>query len=222
MPGRDPNWEVDLIWKYLGDTSTPGRKTGDWFSFMDPGGTLDDRKAVYDKLTSSAADTDPDMTQLRSAMIPWNQRHDGIIKAFKSELACGSVVKLSFMKYMGWSAGEPKSRALDYKGWNGVLWIVKSLRAGQAVRCYLRSKDHYVGIVGCRGKKMHPEADDSDAAKTWEFLVMDPWAGGATTGSTTIQYAGVQTKFLGVAAQIGKKIVYDSIEVYSVEGPFPW
>src|SRR6185369_12181754 len=93
-------------------------------------------------------------------------------------------------KYMGWSAGEPKSRTLDYKGWNGVLWIVKSLRAGQAVRCYLRSKDHYVGIVGCRGKKMHPEADDSDAAKTWEFLVMDPWAGGATTGSTTIQYAG--------------------------------
>ncbi|MEP6850059.1 MAG: hypothetical protein ABI999_14465 [Acidobacteriota bacterium] len=222
MSSRDASWEVDLIWKYLSETSTPGVKTGDWFSSMDPGGTLNDRHTVYDMLTSSAADTNPDMTQLRAAMIPWNQRHAGIIKAFKSELACGSVVKLSFMKYMGWGSGEQKSRSLDFKGWNGVLWVVKSLRAGQPVRCYLKAKNHYVGIVGCRGKKMHPDADDSDAAKEWEFLVMDPWAGGASTGSTTISYAGIQTKFLGIAKQVGLKIVYDSIDIYSVEGPFPW
>ncbi|MEP6848862.1 MAG: hypothetical protein ABI999_08385 [Acidobacteriota bacterium] len=77
-------------------------------------------------------------------------------------------------------------------------------------------------IVGCRGKRVHPEATDEDAYKNWEFLVIDPWAGGASTGSTTILYAGIQTKFLGIAAQVGLKIVYDSIEIYSVEGPFAW
>ena len=99
---------------------------------------------------------------------------------------------------------------------------VKSLRAGQPVRCYLRAKNHYVGIVGCRGKKVRPDALDSDAYKDWEFLVVDPWAGGASTGATTILYAGTQTKFLGIATQVGSKIVYDSIEIFSVEGPFPW
>jgi len=212
MAHRDGSWEVDLVWQYLHETATPGRPTDGWYKKMDPAGLLDDRRHVYDMLVGDPSHTNPSVDQLRASMVPWNQRNAGIIKAFKSELACGSVVKLTFRKYMGWGGAEPPQRSVSYRGWNGVNWIVKSLRAGKPVRAYLKKKNHYVGIVGFR----------SGAFMRYEFLCIDPWAGGAATGTTTIVYAGATTKFLGIARHDGTKLMYDGYEITDVEGYYPF
>ena len=108
---RDGSWDVDLIWKYFHETPGPASGAATWYQFMDPDGDLNDRKKVYAMLVSEHTHTNPDTSNLRQSKIPWNQRNAGIMKAFrtkmklseaKSELACGSVVKLTFMKYMGW------------------------------------------------------------------------------------------------------------------------
>jgi hypothetical protein len=222
MSSCDSTWEVDLICEYLHNTSDPGRSTGQWFKEMDPAGTLNDRKHVYDMLTGDPSHSNPGVGNLRTSMIPWNQRNAGIIKAFKTELACGSVVKLTFRKYMGWGGSEPPRRSVGHRKWNAVLWIVNSLRAGRPVRAYLRKKDHYVGIVGFKGASVHREAPQGDAYKNYEFLIIDPWAGGAATGATTITYSGAMTKFLGIARQVGWKIMYDGYEITDVEGYHPF
>ncbi|MGH8587877.1 MAG: hypothetical protein ACREXX_00645 [Gammaproteobacteria bacterium] len=222
MPTRDENWEVDLLWQHLHETGSPGRPTEGWYKEMDPTGTLDDPRHVYEMLVGEPSHTNPDLAQLPASMIPWNQRNAGIIKVFKTELACGSVVKLTFRKYMGWGRNEPNSRSVNYRGWNAVNWIVQSLRAGKPVRAYLKAKNHYIGIVGFQGRSVHPEAPKTDAFMRFDFLCIDPWAGGAATGTTTIVYAGATTKFLGIARQDGTKLMYDGYEITDVEGSFPF
>lgn len=222
MATRDGTWEVDLIWKYFQETSTFGSPTEDWYKKMDSAGSLDNRKHVYDLLVSDPAHTNPSVAQLPTSMIPWNQLNAGIVEVFHSEYACGSVVKLAFRKYMGWGRGEPPQRSVGHRGWHAVSWLVKSLKAGMPARVYLKQKDHYVGLVGFRGKSVHREAPPGDAYKQYEFLCIDPWPGGAATGATTILYAGAHTKFLGVARQVGTKIMYDGFEITALEGYHPF
>src|SRR5215203_93348 len=97
MSTCDANWDVDLICQHLKQSSAKIGPTGQWYKLMDPGGTLDDRSYVFDMLTNDPAHTDPN--DVSQSMIPWNQLNAGIVKVFKSEYACGSVVKLAFTKY---------------------------------------------------------------------------------------------------------------------------
>lgn len=214
MATRDGTWEVDLIWKYFQETGAAGSPTDDWYKKMDPAGSLDDRKHVYDLLVTEPAHTNPSGAELPTSMIPWNQLNDGIIKTFHTRLACGSVVKITFRKYMGWGRGHLPLRSVSQRGWHAVDWLVKSLKAGMPARAHLKAKNHYVGIVGFRRIPA--------AGVLHEFLVIDPWAGGARTGATTILYAGGTTAFLGVARQAGSKIMYDGYEVTSLEGHHPF
>jgi hypothetical protein len=62
---------------------------------MDPAGSLDDRKHVYDLLVTESAHTNPSGAQLPTSMIPWNQLNGDIINTFNTQLACGSMVKLT-------------------------------------------------------------------------------------------------------------------------------
>jgi hypothetical protein len=174
-------------------------------------------------LLNDAGQTNPaDNDKRAESMIPWNQNNDGIVKSFKSNLACGSVVKIAFIKYMGWPGfvkgkqHEPPRRSMAHKNWNGLKYIIKSLDAGKPVRVFLKAKNHHVGIVGYRPLPM------AVADTQYEFLVMDPWAGGARTGTETIKYAGKDTKFLGIGKQDGNKIVYDGYDVTDVDGWHPF
>jgi hypothetical protein len=226
MENSDGSWDVDLVRKYLFQTSSPGVKTGEWFKYMDPKGTLDNRKYVYEMLVGKTPESDtnpPDQEALRKSMIPWNQQHDGMIKAFGNNKACGSVVKLTFQKYMGWPAGtnNPRTRSIPYGSWNPVLWTVKSIRSGQPVRASLRSMHHYIGIVGFQGISVKPGAPKTDENTIFKFLCIEPWAGGARTGKVTINYAK-PTAFLGIAHQVGTKIVYDGAHITEVAGYFPF
>jgi len=214
MAPRDGTWEVDLIWKYFEDTGTAVSSTESWYKKMDPAGSLDDRKHVYKLLLDEPAHTNPSGADLPTSMIPWNQQNDGIIKTFDTNLACGSLVKLTFRKYMGWGRGEPLQRSVSQRGWDAVAWLIKSLKANMPVRAHLMAKNHYVGIVGFRRLQA--------AGVLHEFLVIDPWAGGAKTGSTTISYAGSTTAFLGIARQAGTKIMYDGYEITALEGYYPF
>lgn len=222
MARPDDDWDVDLIEKYLVSTSGPAIKTGEWYKFMDPTGKLNDRRYVYDMLTgkSSTSDTCPTLSNRDASMIPWNQNNKGILKAFgKRKLPCGSMVKLAFCKYMGWRyPTEPTNRSTSFPKWNAILWIVKSLRAGKPVRAKIDALHHYVGIVGFRDylKFAIPRADET---ATFEFLCIDPWAGGARTGEVKIKYAK-ETKFLGIAHQIGTNLKYDGAWITEVGGFF--
>lgn len=213
MSTCDANWDVDLICQHLKQSSAKVGSTGQWYKLMDPGGTLDDRSYVFDMLTNDPAHTDPN--DVSQSMIPWNQLNKGIVKVFKSEYACGSVVKLAFTKYMGWK-GEPRRRSMKHPRWDGLKWIKNSLAAGIPVRAYLQTRHHYVGIVGYSERLV---------MKTpLRFLIMDPWPGGADTGSTKFKYAGKDTMFLGEASVEDGKIVYDATkhEVTAVEGFHPF
>ena len=216
MSTCDASWDADLICKYLKDSRDKGKKTGGWYRFMDPNGTLDDRAHVFDMLLNDPANTNP--SDVGQSMIPWNQLNDGMVKAFNSRLACGSVVKITFTKYMGWSGKPIPNRKWNTRGWDGISWLKKSLAAGYPARAYLQTRHHYVGIVGyrVRGVAMFSSVN--------EFLIMDPWPGGADSGQNTIKYAGKETAFLGVAVERNGKIYYDKNdhEVTSVESFYPF
>ena len=216
MSACDANWDVDLICKYFKESSDKVGKTGSWYNHMDPGGALNDRKHVFDLLLNHRSDTNPSGDpELGQSMIPWNQLNTGIVKAFKTHLACGSVVKLTFSKYMGWNIkAEPPSRRLDHPRWDGIKWLKASLTAGKPVRVYLKSKNHYVGFVGFSERFVR--------IPPLKFLVLDPWPGGAETGGATIKYAGKDTKFLGEAWADGNSIVYDSHQITAVQGFHPF
>lgn len=212
----DASWDADLICKYFKDSSDKGKKTGGWYRFMDPNGTLDDRAHVFNMLLNEPDHTNP--PDVEQSMIPWNQLNAGMVKAFNSRFACGSVVKVAFTKYMGWSGKPIPVRKWNTRGWDGIAWLKKSLTAGYPARAYLQTRHHYVGIVGyrVRGLAMFSSVN--------EFLIMDPWPGGADTGSTTIKYAGKDTAFLGIAIERNGKIFYDANEheVTSVESFYPF
>ena len=226
MARPDNDWDVDLIEKYLLNTTGPGIKTGEWYKFMDPPGKLNDRRYVHDLLTGkkisapTVSDTCPDISKRDASMIPWNQNNKGILRAFgKMNLPCGSMVKLTFCKYMGWMyPKEPNNRGTSHPGWNAVLWIVKSLKAGKPVRAKIEALHHYVGIVGFRDC-LSFSLPRSDESATFEFLCIDPWAGGARTGEVKIKYAK-DTKFLGIARQIGTQLKYDGAWITEVGGFF--
>jgi len=225
MARPDNDWDVDLIKKYLLNTSGPGIKTGEWYKHMDPNGKLNNRHYVYDMLTgkTSTSNTSPNGSNIGVSMIPWNQRNEGILKAFRgiTRLPCGSMVKLTFAKYMGWPfPKEPSNRSTSFPKWNAILWIVKSLRAGKPVRAKIHALHHYVGIVGFRDsiKFALPRPDET---ATFDFLCIDPWAGGARTGSVTIKYAK-ETAFLGIAHQVGTRLKYDGAWITEVGGFFPF
>lgn len=212
MSSCDSNWDVDLICKYFKDSTGKVVQQGSWYKQMDPGGTLDDRKFVFD-LLKQPTHSNPSLSVRGQSMIPWNQLNDGIVKAFNTHLACGSVVKITFSKYMGWK-GEPRSRSLKHPKWDGISWIKKSLTAGVPVRAFLKTKHHYVGIVGFSERTFR--------VPSLKLLVMDPWPGGAETGATTLKYAGHDTLFLGEAFVYGDLIFYDSHKVTAVEGFHPF
>lgn len=208
---KDTSWTTDLIWHYLHETTSAAPPVGGWYKQMDPQNTLSDRHHVYEMLVDSLEHSDPLAHEIRGSMIPWNQRNAGMMAAFKTELACGSVVKIAFMRYMDWGGSETPSRDVNSKKFDAADWIVKSLYANRPVRAYLKKKNHYVGIVGHRG-----------TAGSIELLIMDPWPGGASTGATQLDYGGGKTKFLGVATQNGKFFDYDGVQITAVNGPHPW
>lgn len=216
---KDANWPIDLVWKYLHEASEPGARTGSWFKKMDPGGLLNDRHGVYEMLVDQPAHTNPSTEEeVAKSMIPWNQNNKGLLEAFDNKWACGSVVKLSFLKYMGWGNKDYKSKEVGSKGFDAAQWIAEGLWKGMAVRAHLGRKHHYVGIVGYRTTSY------SNAKKRfeYEFLVMDPWAGGAATGGNTIVYAGATTAFLGIMKEAGDQLPYDTFEATAVAGPHPF
>lgn len=218
---KDPNWTVDLIWKYLHDTKSPGKKTGDWYSLMDPSDQLADRHKVYEMLVGDPAASNPhDGAELEKSMIPWNQQNKNFKKKF-SKKPCGSLVKLTFWKYMGWGPEDPPSKNVRAKGFKPFQWIENSLRAGKPIRAHLPQAGHYVGIVGFRVRPGCTPTT-STCGPYYEFLILDPWAGGPANGRNTLRYGGGETAFLGVARQRGNKIVYDGSEIAAVEGTHPY
>ncbi|MGL4550196.1 MAG: hypothetical protein ACRC33_03325 [Gemmataceae bacterium] len=213
---RDGTWTVDLIWKYLHEVSKPGRRAGSWFDKMDPGGVLNDRHRVYEMLVDEPHHTNPQPDEVARSMIPWNQNNKELFEAFGKKWACGSVVKLSFLKYMNGGAGDQPAKGVDSKGFDAAAWVTQSLDKGRPVRAHLGEKHHYVGIVGYRAAAV------ATPTSRFEYLVMEPWAGGAATGGATIKYAGASTKFLGVMKEQAGRLEYDGYKVTSVSGPHPF
>ena len=207
-------WDVDLLWQYFHESTQPTKTTGTWYDIMDPDGALDDRRHVYDMLLGDRSHTDPTLAEVRTSMIPWNQRNSGIMKKFKSEKACGGLVKLTFWKYMGWGAKSPHyNRSTTPSGTRSIG--LRCLTAKNPVRAHLPAIHHYIGIVGYRSK-----------APKFEFLSIDPWPGHADTGRATFEYVApdgrtVKSKFLGIAYQIDEKLTYDGHAITHVGSYYP-
>ncbi|MEA2564674.1 MAG: hypothetical protein QOH06_6178 [Acidobacteriota bacterium] len=226
MSTCDGRWEVDLLCQYLHETRTPGLRTGDWYDKMDPKGTLNDRQIIYDALAGRGLygkHTNPQSkAEVAESMIPWNQQNTAIREAFNFKQCCGSVVKLTFRKYMGWGSGEPPYKREVSPKWNAANWIVRSLRAGKPVRAHVKGRDHFVGIVGFRGWSVPLEVSRTGTSQRYEFLCIDPWAGGPETATHEFDYAGGKTCFLWTVHQEGTKLKYDHYEIDEVEGTFPF
>ncbi|MEX2142441.1 MAG: hypothetical protein WD894_24515 [Pirellulales bacterium] len=211
---KDPSWTFDLIWKHLHENTTKAKRTH-WYGNMDPNGELDDRHRVYELLVDEPNHTYPrgaDATAAnevrKRSMIPWNQLHPGIIKTFKTKYACGSVMKITFEKYMGWGGGYPGEKDVRKKGFDAVAFTVRNIMSGKPVLARTadtRYGHHFVGIVGAR------------MAPAWEFLYIDPWAG----NGAPITYAGATTSFLGIIRQENGKLKYGSFDVNTVGGFVP-
>jgi hypothetical protein len=237
---KDPNWSIDLIWKYFHEDATKAKQVSH-YKFMDPKGDLDDRHNVYRTLVDDAAKTDSNWRSVRGdkysfndTMIPWNQNHPGMVKKFGGHLACGSVTKITFMKYMGWGENYPVQTSLNSRNVDAVVaLIVRNLLNGKPVLAKVASDTygwHFVGIVGCRPQAFASLAGSIDSelklaarrksAQQWDFLYLDPWAG-SVDGNNSITYAGATTRFLGIITQQGAKLKYGKHDVNSAGGHVP-
>jgi hypothetical protein len=210
---KDPYWHLDLIWKHLHEDATKS-KSIHWYQHMDPKGMLDDRHSVYEMLVEQPDHSAPSTNEIREqSMMPWNQLHPGMKTAFKTKYACGSVVKITFQKYMGWGGADPVERDVGKKGFDAVEFIVRNLINGRPVRARTadtRYGHHFVGIVGARTLEHLP----AKRRNKFEFLYIDPWAG----NGTPIKYAGATTSFLGIIHEEGDKLKYGLYDVNTVGG----
>ncbi len=218
---RDSYWQTDLIWHYFHDVQSKAAPRDSRYQYMDPLGELSNRHRVYELLVDESAHTYPpgssNSSNRNASKIPWNQTNAGFVKAVggtmdadgnPSVLWCGSLIKIVFMRYMGWSGGEPKQRSIKERNFDAVKWTIEKLKNKIPVRAFLGGH-HYVGIVGHHSNDGSPPAgaigprDDP----TTEFLCLDPWAYGID-GLDEATYAGTKTAFLGVIRQRGTSWTY--------------
>jgi hypothetical protein len=211
---KDSAWDIDLIWEFLHETATSGKKVGSWYNVMDPKSELNDRHEVYKFIVGDATSKfSGSSVSIESDMTPWNQKNKGIVKVFNTDRACGSVVKISFIKYMNWPAGEPPRQAVkSFSRTTATTWIERSLSAKQPIRAQIPLAHHYVGIVGF--KKQAPGKG--------KLLIIDPWYGGYATGGNVTKYGGGESPFLGIGTADGNDIIYDGQPVTSLEGYHPF
>jgi hypothetical protein len=212
---RDASWTTDLIWHYLHETKLKAPPQGDWYTNMDPLGELSDRHRVYEIIVDEADQTLANTQQkVSNSKIPWNQNNFGFLKTVNQKYNCGSLVKIFFTRYMGWSGAEPKSLSIKQKGFDAAAWVIKRLEKKSPVRLALGGH-HYVGIVGHRCLKTGPRGGACTGNN--EFLVIEPWSMG-TNVDTTMIYAGTETGFLQIATQEGDEWTYQSHSPSAVEG----
>jgi len=203
---RDPSWETDLIWEFFHQKPTEAHTWEKWFKDMDPGGELSDRRRIYNMLVGGSAATNPkSQDDVSKSLIPWNQNNTGFLKTVNGQLWCGSLVKIVFTRYMGWTGAEPKYRAVNAKGFDAAAWIIQKLKNKTPVRASLGGH-HYVGIVGHRAVSTVGN----------DFLCLEPWAGGINA-DTTVKYAGHDTGFLGIVEQRGSAWKYSGEQIIGVE-----
>lgn len=220
--GRDLSWTTDLIWQYLHQVKTEAKPRGHWYREMDPSNELSDRHQIYELLINEGNLTTKE--QVAASKIPWNQNNAGFLKTVNGQYYCGSLIKIVFTRYMGWSGDEPKSMSVGKKGADVARWVIKSLEDKKPVRVALSGK-HYVGIVGhrCRTTAPPPGAPGpASCSPRNEFLCIEPWAGGSSTGNGFIRYAGNDSCFLGIIQQDGAKWTYDGLVVSAVEFDKGW
>lgn len=216
---RDPSWQTDLIWHYFHEVTTEAKPWGDWYKDMDPFGELRNRHRIYELLVDNADQTNPSTQDLvGKSKIPWNQNNAGFLKTIGGKLFCGSLIKIVFTRYMGWSGVEPHSNDVDKKGFDAASWTIDNLRRKKPVRAGLGGH-HYVGIVGhrCRTIPLPPGiAGPLQCTVENEFLCLEPWAGGVLA-TDSITYAGTVTGFLGIIQQGGSTWKYGTLNVSLVE-----
>lgn len=217
---RDPSWDTDLLWHYFHEVSTPAKPRGDWYKGMDPGGELSDRHHVYEILVHGGAQTNPASdAETAVSKIPWNQNNGDFLKTVGGAEYCGSIVKIVFTRYMGWSGKEPTPVSVAKKGFDAASWTIDKLKRNIPVRVGFGGQ-HYVGIVGHRCVVTNPlpagvEGPRQCSSKN-EFLCIEPWAGGVM-GSDSITFAGETTSFLGIIKQNGSNWQYGTLAVTWVE-----
>ncbi|MGY3590359.1 hypothetical protein ACVIGB_010058 [Bradyrhizobium sp. USDA 4341] len=221
---RDPSWKTDLIWHYFHSVTTAAKAPAAYrkfYSNQDPGDELDNRHRVYEMLVDEPLNTRPvllatadeSMENYKKSKLPWNQNNAGFLKAVSNEYWCGSILKIVFVRYMGWKMVEPTARDQVSAGRDpgkAVDWTIKNLENKVPVRASLGGA-HYVGIVGHRTAG----ADD----KVTEFLCLDPWAYGIDGGNMDMKYAGTKTAFLGISKRDGAIWTYSNKAVAFVERP---
>lgn len=210
----DLSWENDLIWHYFHEIKTTAKPVGYWYKQMDPSGELNDRHRVYEMLLNEG---DPkDGREVAESKIPWNQNNSGFLKTAKTK-ACGTIIKIAFTRYMGWSNTQPKSLDIGKRGFDAARLVIDSLRDKKPVRVHLGK--HYVGIVGHRCRPAPAGAGTCSPQN--EFLCLEPWAG-SVTGDRSIHYAGHDTCFLGIIQQNGSTWQYGDLIANTVEFEASW
>ena len=221
---RDPSWKTDLIWHYFHTVTTEAKAPAAYrkfYSNQDASDELDSRHRVYEMLVDEqlhtlptlAATADASMENYKKSKLPWNQNNDGFLKAVNNEYWCGSIIKIVFVRYMGWKMAEPTARDQVSAGRDpgkAVDWAIKNLENKVPVRASLGGA-HYVGIVGHR-------TSGADG-KITEFLCLDPWAYGIDGGNRDMKYAGTKTAFLGISKRDGAIWTYSNKTVAFVERP---
>jgi hypothetical protein len=218
---RDASWETDLIWHYFHDVATrasPISSHRKFFANQDPGGELSDRHRVYEMLVDEDIHTHPElkptteesMENYKKSKLPWNQNNGGFLKAVNDEYWCGSLIKIVFIRYMGWKNIEPEPARFGNNVAKAAEWTIKKLENKIPVRASLGGR-HYVGIVGHRSV-------GADRSIT-EFLCIDPWAYGTDGKNQGTTYAGKRTAFLGIAKRSASSWTYGDKIVRWVEIP---
>lgn len=221
---RDPAWKTDLIWHYFHSVTTAAKAPAAYrkfYSNQDSSDELDSRHRVYEMLVDEQLNTlpkleataDQSMENYKKSKLPWNQNNGGFLTAVNNEYWCGSILKIVFVRYMGWKMAEPTARDQVSAGRDptkAVDWTIKNLENKVPVRASLGGA-HYVGIVG------HRTAGPDD--KVTEFLCLDPWAYGIDGGNKDMKYAGAKTAFLGICKRDGPTWTYSNKAVAFVERP---
>ena len=205
---RDLSWRTDLIWHYFGTVTTsagPGR-FNQYFKNQDPLGLLNNRRHVYDLLVGGTTESQPSSdAEVAKSTIPWNQNNEGFLKAVNQQWWCGSLIKMVFIRYMGWKDAEPSPQhSTRDRKFDAASWTIGKLEKKVPVRAFLGGH-HYVGIVGHR-KFVGPVATAGGERPT-DFLCIDTWAWGIDAQDGA-EYAGSKSAFLGIIKQNGKSWTY--------------
>jgi hypothetical protein len=216
----DPSWETDLLWHYFHNVKTPANTWAHWYKQMDPFGQLTTRHRVYELLVDESDHTAPgSQPKVGQSMIPWNQNNTGFLKTVGGQLWCGSLVKIVFVRFMGWTGGEPKGHSVKQNGFDAASWTINKLRQRVPVRAWVGGH-HYVGIVGHRCVYQPLPAGSTvgplECSANNEFLCIEPWAFGVNA-MDSITYAGQTTGFLGIIKQSGSSWTYNSETINTVE-----